>query len=123
VPFDIVTQINIKNQDMKNINNDVFLNKIMQRIKNGDFDAYLTLPFMTRDLLVTTIKGKLTKKVETGGTPILSDADLKDCIADVKESAVYIVAIYLKLGFIIKTETGYEFTPKGNLAVKAAHNL
>jgi len=106
---------------MKNINNDVFLSKIMQRIKNGDFDAYLTLPFMTRDLLVTTIKGRLTKKIDTGGTPILSDVELKDCLADVKEAAVYIVALYLKLGFMIKIETGYEFTPKGNLALKAAY--
>jgi hypothetical protein len=106
---------------MKNINNDVFLSKIMQRIKNGDFDAYLTMPFMTRDLLVTTIKGRLEKKIATGGTPILSDADLKDCIADVKETAVFIVAIYVKLGFMVRTEEGFEFTEKGHLAVKTAY--
>jgi len=106
---------------MKNINNDVFLNKIEKRIKNGDFDAYLTLPFMSRDLLIQTIKGRLKKKIDTGGTPILSDNDLKECIGDVKETAVFICAIYLKLEFMVKTETGYEFTEKGHLAVKAAY--
>jgi len=108
---------------MKNINNEVFLNKIMQRIKSGDFDKYLTLPFMTRDLLVQIIKGRLTKKIDTGGTPILSDNDLKECIADVKETALGIIVLYIKLGFIEKTETGYEFTEKGHLAVKAAYTL
>ena len=106
---------------MKNINNDVFLNKINQRIKNGDFDAYLTLPFMTRDLLLFNIKGRLNKKITTGGTPVLSDKEIKEAIDDVKEAAVYTVAIYLKLGFMVKTETGFEFTEKGYLAIKAAY--
>jgi hypothetical protein len=107
---------------MKNINNDVFLNKIMQRIKNGDFDAYLTIPFMTRDLLVTTIKGRLEKKIATGGTPILSDADLKDCIAEVKETAVFIVAVYVKLGFMVRTEEGYELSERGKKVIKVAND-
>jgi hypothetical protein len=47
---------------MKNINNDVFLNKITQRIKNGDFDTYLTFPLMTRELLFLSIKARITKK-------------------------------------------------------------
>jgi len=105
---------------MNNINNDVFSIKIMQRIENGDFDAYLTIPFMTRNLLVSTIKGRLDKKITTGGTPILSDADLKDCLAEVKETAGFIVAVYLKLGFIVKTEEGYEFTEKGHKIIRVA---
>ena len=31
---------------MKNINDDVFLSKINERIKAGDFDTYLIFPFM-----------------------------------------------------------------------------
>lgn len=108
---------------MKNINNDVFLTKISQRIKNGDFDVYLTLPLMTRELLFLTIKGRITKKINSGGTPILNDNDIKDCLREVKEAAAYTIAIYLKLGFIVRTETGFEFTDRGNLAIKAAHKL
>jgi len=106
---------------MKNINNNVFFSKIQQRVKNGDFDAYLTLPFMTRDLFLTSVKGRLDKKIATGGTPILSDADLKDCLAETKETASYIVALYLKLGFIVRTETGFELTEKMQTAIKAAY--
>jgi len=106
---------------MKSINNDVFLNKIAQRIKNGDFDVYFTIPFMTRDLLSHAIKGRLDKKITTGGTPILSDTEIKDCLAETKETAVNIIATYLKLGFMVRTETGFEFTEKGYLAIKAAY--
>lgn len=106
---------------MKSINNDVFLSKISQRIKNGDFDTYLTLPFMTRDLLQLTIKGKIDKKITTGGTPILSDTEIKECLNDVKETALNIIVCYIKNGFMIRTETGLEFTERGQLAVKAAY--
>jgi hypothetical protein len=106
---------------MKNINNDVFLNKIIQRIKNGDFDIYLTMPFQTRELFANSVKGRLFKKITTGGTPILSDNELKDCLAETKETAVNIVALYLKLGFMIKTEEGFEFTERGYKAIKAAY--
>lgn len=106
---------------MKNINNDVFLNKISQRIKNGDFDVYLTIPFMTRDLLQFSIKGRIDKKHATGGTPILNDAEIKDCLAEVKETALNIIAVYLKSGFMVRTEEGLEFTEIGYKAIKAAY--
>lgn len=106
---------------MKSINNDVFLNKITQRINAGDFDVYLTVPFMSRNLLLSCIKGRLNKKITTGGTPILSDADIKDCLTEVKETAASIISIYVKLGFMVRTETGFEFSKKGDLAVKTAY--
>jgi hypothetical protein len=107
---------------MKTVNNDVFLSKISQRIKNGDFDTYLTLPFMTRHLLHITIKSKLDKKLETGGTPILSDNEIKDCLADVKETALNIILCYIKNGFMVRTETGLEFTEKGHKIFRVAMN-
>jgi len=107
---------------MKNINNNnVFFSKILQKVKNGDFDTYLTLPFMTRDLFLNSVKGRLDKKIATGGTPILSDSDLKDCLAETKETATYIIALYIKLGFMVRTETGFEMTEKMQLAIKAAY--
>ena len=106
---------------MKSVNNDVFLNKIGQRIKNGDFDTYLTLPFMTKNLLYINIKEKINKKLSTGATPILSDNEIKECIEDVKEAATYIVAIYLKLGFMERIETGFQFTEKGKKIIRIAN--
>jgi len=106
---------------MKNINSDVFLNKITQRIKNGDFDTYLTLPLMTRELLYLSIKGRITKKIDTGATPVLSDVEVKDCLAEVKETAASMISLYLKLGFIKRNDNGFEFTPLWNLALKTAY--
>ena len=103
---------------MKNINDSVFLNKINQRIKHGDFDVYLTLPFMSRDLLSCSFKGRLEKRIASGGTPILSDNEIKDCLAEVKETALSIILIYIKFGFMEKTEAGYELTEKMQKAIK-----
>jgi predicted small metal-binding protein len=119
----IYLQINnkTKTHTMKNINNDVFYNKIMQRVKNGDFDAYLTIPFMTRDLFSKSLKGRLDKKMNTGSTPILSDAEIKDCLAETKETAANIIVTYLKCGFMVRTEDGFEFTEKVYKAIKQAY--
>lgn len=106
---------------MKNINNDVFFSKISQRVKNGDFDQYFTIPFMTRDMFLTSIQSRITKKLDTGGTPILSDAELQDCLEEAKETAMHIIALYLKLGFMVRTETGFEMTKKMQTAIKAAY--
>lgn len=108
---------------MKNINNNVFFNKINERINHGDFDVYLTVPFMTRSLLLSSIKGRLNKKIETAGTPILSDAEIKDCLSEVKETALHVIATYMQLGFIVRTEAGIEFTEKGLLAIKTSRTL
>jgi hypothetical protein len=106
---------------MKNINNEVFLNKITQKIQNGAFDTHLTLPLMTRELLFLSIKGRIDKKIDTGATPILNDAEIKDCLSEVKETAANMIHLYLKLGFIERTEEGFSFTEKWNLALRAAY--
>ena len=109
---------------MKNINDKVFLNKINERINSGDFDSYLTYPFMTRNLLFTIFKGKIDRKIETGGTPILNDAEIKDCISDAEETSKNIFVIYAKVGFINKDEKGtYVLTDKFYLAMKSAYRL
>jgi hypothetical protein len=106
---------------MKNTNDNVFFNKISQKIKRGDFDQYFTLPFMSKELLMASIKGKLDKKTATGATPILSDADIQDSIQEVKETALSILSLYIKNEFITVTEKGLEFTKKGYNAIKEAY--
>ena len=104
---------------MKNINDHVFIIKISQRINQGDFDVYLNLPFMSKELLLSTMKSRLEKKIAVGGSATLNDIDIKDCLAEVKETALNIIALYLKLEFIVRTETGIEFTEKGLKAIKS----
>jgi len=107
---------------MKNIDNEVFLSKIGQRINNGDFDDRFVIPFMTRKLFYTSLKGRIAKKLSTSGTPILSDEEVDDCMEETKETAANIMAVYMKSGFVARTEEGFHFTEKIYAAIKAAYN-
>lgn len=108
---------------MKNVNETVFLNKIYEKIKNGEYDEYMTIPFMSRNLFYSSLKTKLNKKISSGGSPILNDSEIKDCLNEIKETAVYIVWIFLKLGFIEKDGENFKFTDKGNQALKTSFKM
>jgi len=105
---------------MKNSNNSVFLHKITEKIKKGDYDSFFTIPFMSKELLISSIKVNLTKKLAKGNTPILTDSEILLCIQEVKETAVNIFSIYLQSGIIEKTEDGasYQVSNKGKIAIK-----
>lgn len=100
-------------------NNNVFLTKIAEKIKRGDYDKHINLPFMTQELVLTCIKIKFARKIESGGTPVLNDAEVKDCINQARETAAVTYGIFEKYGIIERTEEGYKITPKGELALKA----
>jgi hypothetical protein len=108
---------------MTKLKDSVFYHKIKEQTLNGVFDPFLTIPFMSRDLLIATFSEKLQRKIDTGGTAILTDVEIRECISETKEIAGIIVSIYMKFGFIEKTEEGYEFTKKGDLAIRASHIL
>ena len=99
-------------------NNNVFLTKIAEKLKRGDFDKYLTIPFMTQELILASIKVKFARKIESGGTPVLNDAEVKDCILQAKETAATTCAIFAKFGFIERTEEGFKITEKAQLALR-----
>ena len=96
---------------MENPNNKVFLNKIAERIKDGDFDKYLTLPFMTKELFYTRIKDNIDRKISTGGTPILTDIEVKECIEETKRTAVATFALFIKEGIIVRQRLLVGFNP------------
>lgn len=108
---------------MENSNNKVFLNKIAQRIKDGDFDKYLNLPFMTKELLYVRIKDRIERKLKTGGTPILTDYEVKECLEETKQTAVSTFALFLKEGLILRTDEGYTLTEKGEIAIRATFKM
>jgi len=91
----------------------VFLNKMKEKIDKGDYDNEITVPFMKRETIYASVKARITKKLETGGTPILTDAEIKDAIHDPKEAAAISLALFTKLGIVEKTEEGWDVTPKG----------
>lgn len=96
---------------MKNQQNDVFLNKISSKIKNGEFDEFLTVPFMSKELLFASIKARIDKKIENGATPVLNDTEVKDAIKDAKETAGYTMAMFIKpLNIFVKGVDGWELS-------------
>jgi hypothetical protein len=100
-------------------NNNVFLTKIAEKLKHGDFDKYLTIPFMTQELILISIKAKFARKIESGGTPILNDAEVKDCIMQAKETAATTCAIFVKFGIVEQTDEGeFKLTDRGALALR-----
>lgn len=98
--------------------NTIFLLKIAEKIKRGEYDQYLTIPFLTRELLLVAVKNKFNKKVNSGGTPILNEQEIKECINEAKEVAAITFATFVKKGFIEITDKGYNLTLAGELALK-----
>jgi predicted phage tail protein len=91
----------------------VFLNKIKDKINKGEYDKELTVPFMKKESIYASVKARVTKKLETGGTPLLSEAEIKDAIQDAKEVAAISLALFSKVGILEKTEAGWIVTSKG----------
>lgn len=95
---------------MKNQQNEVFLNKISSKIKNGEYNEYLTIPFFTKELLFSSFKARIDKKIENNATPILNDSEIKDAIKDAKEIAVTTAKIFIANGVLVKGVDGYELS-------------
>jgi hypothetical protein len=106
---------------VKGLNSEVFLTKIHEKITNGDFDEYLTYPFMSKELFYSCLKNRLARKIEEGHTPILSDAEIKTCLQEVKETAVNVIAVYLKVGIIAKVDDQYKITKLGSRLLKLSY--
>jgi len=89
----------------------VFLNKISEKIKEGVFDDAVSV-FVSKELIYSSIKARVLKKLENGATPLLTDAEIKDAIKDAKETGLITSAIFIKIGLLEKTENGYQVCPK-----------
>jgi hypothetical protein len=98
--------------------NNIFLVKIIEKIRKGDYDVQLNLPFMNQELLISVIKEKFKRKIESGGTPILNDAEIKDCILQVKETAAYTYFLFIKNGLIEQTNESFKLTKEGEIALR-----
>ena len=91
-------------------NEKVFLNRMKIKIENGEYDQFLTLPFMTKKLFYANIKNKMEHRLETGGTPVMSDAEIMDTIKEIKETAGVTFYLLVKHGILEKRDDGYELS-------------
>jgi hypothetical protein len=101
----------------------IFLAKIVKRINDGEFDEYITLPFMSQSKLITAVEEKIKKKLEKGATPILSENEIINMIGDMKEASGTAFHLFMKYGFLEATENGYEVSKKGRLALKTSFKM
>ena len=103
-PDHINTKIILNIMDQEKV--DIVLSRINSRIEDGEFDNRLDIPFASRGLLRSLIESKMTKKVETNSTPMLSENELDECVRDVVETAMSTAAVFLKAGILEKTNEG-----------------
>jgi hypothetical protein len=101
----------------------VFLVKMKEKIKQGDYNDFLTIPFLSQELLYHTIKTKFNKKVDSGGTPILTDVDIKECINEAKETAIHTLKIFLETELVVITPEGLRVSEKGKAALQHASKI
>ena len=101
----------------------VFLVKMKEKIKQGNYNEFLNVPFLSQELLYHTIKTKFSKKVDSGGTPILTDVDIKECINEAKETAINTLKIFLETGLVVITDEGLKVSEKGKNAIQQASKL
>jgi len=83
----------------------VFLSKIQDKIKNGEFDYAVSI-FVSRELIYSSIKSRVIQKSENGGSPLLTDTQINDAIEDTKEIGNITASIFYKLGLIKKSNEG-----------------
>ena len=102
---------------------DVFLSNIKIKIDAGEYDGEFTIPFMTRKLMYAAIKGKIKKRLDTGGTPMLTDAEIKAVLEEMREASGSTFYLFVTYGILEETETGYQLSPKGLKAIKEASRL
>jgi hypothetical protein len=96
----------------------IFLAKIKGEIKRGEYDRHFTIPFMNKELLYATIKGKCEKKEELGHIPMLTDAEINLCVKEAKDIAVEIASLFIKTGILEKGIEEYEVSEVGKSLVK-----
>ncbi len=99
------------------IQSQVFLSKILEKLNSGSYDSYLNPPFLTKDSLFKFIKIKSKLKEQSGGNPILTDIEIKECISENIEVSLSTINLFLKLGFLEEKEDSIVLTTKGKLAI------
>jgi hypothetical protein len=95
-----------------------FLAKMKGEIKRGEYDKYLTIPFMSKELLYAAIKAKCHHKEELGHNPLLTESEIKLCINDAKETAIEIANLFINIGILEKTIEEYDVSEIGKALIK-----
>jgi len=98
-------------------NNNIFLTEFSKRLEEGEFDKYLTMPLLTKNLIYFTAKGRITRRLEKGGTPLLTEIEILNVIEESRIIAAETFNLFIDSKILEKTDTGYDLTSKGELSI------
>lgn len=102
---------------------DVFLTNISKMYVNGDYDQYIIMPFMTKELFITCVSQKLDKKINKGLSAVLTDTEIKEVFSQMYDICLEIVKLYTDSGIIKSTDNIYELSFDPYKLVKIAKTL
>ena len=102
----------------------VFLSKIHELIASGSYDKYLEFPFVTKELIYTSIKARVLLKESKGGNPMLTDGEIKECMNDAKETAANTAYAFFQAGILERDEKGgLKISEKGQIALREVSRI
>ena len=90
----------------------IFLDRTLKRVENGEFDEHLSIPFASRKLMKAVIVEKMKQKVEKNATPVFSDTELYEIVGEVRETAAYTASVLSKVGILSDNGDGFGLDTK-----------
>jgi hypothetical protein len=93
--------------------NTTFLEQVKIDINEGSYDKFITMPFMSRNLIYAAIKGRIERRIQSGGTPVLNELEIASSVEEAKETAVTTFMVFMDKGLLEKVDGEYDLTPLG----------
>ena len=90
----------------------IFMDQMKNLVDSGAFDEEISMPFLSRKLILAAIRTKVNKLLETGGTPLLTDAEITEAVKDAKYTAVITGLVFFRVGIIEKTNGSLKVSEK-----------
>ena len=84
----------------------IFLDRTLKRVDNGEFDEHLSIPFASRKLMKAVIREKMKQKDENKSTPVFSDTELYEIVGEVRETAAETASVFAKVGLLTDNGEG-----------------
>lgn len=101
----------------------MFLTRIKGKIKRGEYNEYLNIPFASKELLCNVVETKVIDKVNKNQNPLLNERELMECVQETIETAAEIASIFIGTGVIEKTENGYDINKSTKKILKDANRF
>ena len=90
----------------------IFLDRTLKRVDNGEFDEHLSIPFASQKLMKAVITDRMNKKIENNSTPVFSDTELYEIVGEVRDTAAETAALLSNIGIMADEGNGMGISKK-----------